>query len=106
MWRPGRVAVWPCAAVPWRIRRRSSAPPPDSPVFCRARSPPAGLARQRRSGTASRLGGGRGATATFAAMADLGYDGRVAIITGAGGGLGREHALLLASRGAQIVVND
>ena len=39
-------------------------------------------------------------------MADLGYDGKVAIITGAGGGLGREHALLLASRGAQIVVND
>ncbi|GAC1533344.1 MAG: SDR family NAD(P)-dependent oxidoreductase [Acidimicrobiales bacterium] len=39
-------------------------------------------------------------------MADLGYDGKVAIITGAGGGLGREHALLLASRGAQIVIND
>jgi NAD(P)-dependent dehydrogenase (short-subunit alcohol dehydrogenase family) len=39
-------------------------------------------------------------------MADLGYEGRVAIITGAGGGLGREHALLLASRGAQIVIND
>jgi NAD(P)-dependent dehydrogenase (short-subunit alcohol dehydrogenase family) len=32
--------------------------------------------------------------------------GRVAIITGAGGGLGREHALLLASRGAKVVVND
>ena len=38
--------------------------------------------------------------------ADLGYDGKVAIITGAGGGLGRQHALLLASRGARIVVND
>ncbi|HRB04927.1 MAG TPA: SDR family oxidoreductase, partial [Ilumatobacteraceae bacterium] len=36
----------------------------------------------------------------------LGYDGKVVIITGAGGGLGRQHALLLASRGALVVIND
>ena len=39
-------------------------------------------------------------------MADVGFDGKVAIITGAGGGLGRQHALLLAQRGALVVVND
>src|SRR5579875_2752893 len=33
-------------------------------------------------------------------------DGRVAIITGAGRGIGREHALLFASEGAKVVVND
>lgn len=35
-----------------------------------------------------------------------GVDGRVIVVTGAGGGLGREYALSLAARGAQVVVND
>ncbi|MGH7024806.1 MAG: SDR family NAD(P)-dependent oxidoreductase [Caulobacteraceae bacterium] len=39
-------------------------------------------------------------------MADIGFDGKVAIVTGAGGGLGRAHALELARRGARLIVND
>ena len=34
------------------------------------------------------------------------FHGRVAIVTGAGGGLGKQHALALAKRGAKVVVND
>lgn len=36
----------------------------------------------------------------------MSVEGKVAIITGAGGGLGRQHALLLAKHGAKVVVND
>ena len=36
----------------------------------------------------------------------INFNGRVAIVTGAGGGLGRQHALALAARGAKVLVND
>lgn len=37
---------------------------------------------------------------------ELNFAGQVAVVTGAGRGLGRQHALLLASRGCKVIVND
>ena len=39
-------------------------------------------------------------------MSTLSFDGDVIVVTGAGGGMGRCHALELAARGARVVVND
>jgi NAD(P)-dependent dehydrogenase (short-subunit alcohol dehydrogenase family) len=40
------------------------------------------------------------------AAQDLRYDGQTVVVTGAGGGLGREYAIFFGSRGANVVVND
>ena len=91
-----------------RLARYKAPPPPPPEAGAHGGLHRPGPERQGRLPTLAgpRRTGGQRRPVASPAMADLGYDGKVAIITGAGGGLGREHALLLASRGAQVVVND
>jgi hypothetical protein len=83
---PGRPLARSDGGVSWR--QVDSRPSPCQ----RGRPPGRGSGR---AGTTSRGGRDMGA-----------LDGRVAIITGAGRGIGREHALLFAAEGAKVVVND
>ena len=39
-------------------------------------------------------------------MSDISFDGQVVIVTGSGNGLGKQHALEFARRGAKVVIND
>ena len=72
------------------------APPAASGASALAPSPPQSMASS----------GAPTAIAAAARPAKLKYAGRVAIVTGAGNGLGKEYAKLLASRGAKVLVND
>src|SRR3989442_1105007 len=96
--RPAAQRSWPAP-----IRWAGSASPRTSPTLCcssRHRCLRGSLARSSASAADSRWS----EMATTAEV--LQFDGDAAIVTGAGRGLGRCHALELARRGARVVVND
>ena len=94
-------------------RGRSSRPRPAGTGTSSARPAPTAIGRRRPDRIAARRSAAptpgwsvKSPSGYVLAVTKLGFDGDVAIVTGAGGGIGREHTLLLASRGARIVVND
>src|SRR3954468_22372619 len=117
-----RSRAVPITAAPWAAAARAvSSPSPDETPVTRTRLPERSMPASTSSVVAcepneavirySLLGRRQYGTECHASllcrsMSSLTFDGDVIVVTGAGGGMGRCHALELADRGARVVVND